>query len=233
MARNGDYPDTGTLPSVIPIFPLPGVLLLPGGQLPLNIFEPRYVAMTIDALGAGRLIGMIQPSPVAGVATADPDLRASPDIYGVGCVGRIVSFSETGDGRLLITLLGQSRFRVRSELPLVNGYRRVQADYSEFAHDLTGGASDGSPAPQIDRRRLVKAAKGYFDAQGLEADWPGIDAAPDDLLLTSLAMVCPLDSRDKQALLECADTGARAELLIELLEMAVHGNAVGLDGAAH
>jgi len=228
MAYGAHYPDTGKLPDVLPIFPLPGALLLPGGQLPLNIFEPRYLNMVLDAMAAGRVIGMIQPVPVQGEAPRDPDLRDAPAIYPVGCLGRIVSFSETGDGRLLITLLGQTRFRVAEELAGKDGYRRVRPDFGDFTSDLDAGA-----AVTYDRERLVAAAAGFFDARGLDADWSSIEDAPDSLLVTSLAMVCPFDLREKQALLECDGTGARAALLTDLLEMSARGMATDPGATSH
>ncbi|MEQ8229018.1 MAG: LON peptidase substrate-binding domain-containing protein [Rhodospirillales bacterium] len=228
MAHGAQYPDTGSLPDVLPIFPLPGAMLLPGGQLPLNIFEPRYLHMTLDAMGQGRVIGMIQPAPVAGEAPRDPDLRTAPDIYPVGCLGRIISFAETGDGRLMITLLGQSRFRVMDELPEVNGYRRVRPGYDGFSGDLN------SDAPlSVDRARLLKAATGFFKVRGLSADWSSVEDAPDGLLVTSLSMACPFDVREKQALLESPDGTTRAALLTDLLEMAALGPETDPAGASH
>ena len=231
MAEGASYPDTGALPGEIPLFPLPGVLLLPGGQLPLNIFEPRYLNMTIDALGQGRIIGMIQPSPVAGETARDPDPRERPALYPAGCAGRIVSFSETGDGRLLITLLGLSRFRLAEELPMAKGYRRARVDYAPFADDLA--ASTPGAAAAVDRARLLRAADVFFKARGLNADAGSLDGAPDDLVVTTLAMVCPFDVREKQALLEAATLPARATLLTQLLEMAALGTAAAPDGTAH
>jgi Lon protease-like protein len=232
MAHGATYPDTGPLPDVLPIFPLPGAMLLPGGQLPLNIFEPRYLNMILDAMGQGRLIGMIQPAPVIGQDGAmeelrDPDLREAPDVYPVGCIGRIVSFAETGDGRLLITLLGQSRFRVGEELPPLNGYRRVRPVYDEFAADL-----DDDGGFTCDRERLLSAAARFFDARGLKTDWDAIEGAPDGMLVSSLSMACPFDQREKQALLESADPAARAVLLTELLEMGALSGTDG-GGASH
>ena len=228
MAYGAHYPDTDKLPDVLPIFPLPGVLLLPGGQLPLNIFEPRYLNMTLAAMAAGRVIGMIQPAPVMGEVPRDPDLRDAPAIYPVGCMGRIVSFSETGDGRLLITLLGQTRFRVAEELAGKDGYRRVRPDFGAFRDDL-----DETADLAYDRARLVAAAARFFDARGLQADWSSIEDAPDSLLVTSLAMVCPFDLREKQALLESDNPAARAALLTDLLEMSARGMATDPGGAAH
>lgn len=228
MAYGAHYPDTDKLPDVLPIFPLPGALLLPGGQLPLNIFEPRYLNMILDAMGQGRVIGMIQPAPVQGETPRDPDLRDDAAIYPVGCLGRIVSFSETGDGRFLITLLGQTRFRVAEELTSRNGYRRVRPDFGDFAGDL-----DETADLAYDRDRLIAAAAGFFDARGLDADWSSIEDAPDTLLVTSLAMVCPFDLREKQALLECDGPAARAALLTDLLEMSARGMTPDPGAASH
>jgi Lon protease-like protein len=201
------------LPDIIPIFPLPGVLLLPRGRLPLNIFEPRYLAMTSDALGGARLIGMIQPT--------DPNVRErEPEVYALGCAGRVTSFAETPDGRYLITLTGVSRFRIREELPLLSGYRRVAADWGEFAADLETGAP-----PEFDRDRLLSALKTYFAQHQLKADWDAVRKTPGEELVTSLAMMCPFDPREKQALLEAADLAARAEVLTAIVEMAAAGPA--------
>ena len=155
MTRNVFDPGFDGLPQVLPIFPLPGVLLLPGGRLPLNIFEPRYVAMVRDALSGERLIGMIQPNEAA------EDVGAAPT-YSTGCTGRITAFSETDDGRYLITLTGLIRFDVARELPALSGYRRVMPDYSRFRGDLSD-----DPA-QIDREAFLEALGTYLDAAGIE-----------------------------------------------------------------
>jgi uncharacterized protein len=201
-------PPADALPAVLPIFPLTGVLLLPRGRLPLNIFEPRYLAMTQDALKGERLIGMVQPS--------DPEARGSnPPVYPLGCAGRITAFSETEDGRYLITLTGVSRFRIRDELPLLSGYRRVVADWQPFAGDLDTG---GEPA--FDRGRLVRGLLGFFASRQISADWAAIEKAPGEHLVTSISMLCPFAPSEKQALLEAADLDARARLLTALIEMA-------------
>ncbi len=203
-----DAAASDTLPEVIPIFPLPAVLLLPRGRLPLNIFEPRYLAMTQDALKGERLIGMIQPS--------DPQIREmNPPVYPTGCAGRITSFSETDDGRYLITLTGVSRFRIKDELPLLSGYRRVTADWQPFAGDR-----DSPGETDFDRSRLVQGLRGFFAQKQVSADWEAIEKAPGEHLVTSIAMLCPFPPREKQALLEAADLAARAELLTALVEMA-------------
>ncbi len=196
------------LPDILPIFPLTGVLLLPRSRLPLNIFEPRYLAMTRDAMAGDRLIGMVQPS--------DPyEGGMNPAVYPTGCAGRITAFNETEDGRYLITLTGVSRFRIREELPLLSGYRRVVPDWSEFAGDL-----DPAAEPGFDRARLIRGLRGFFEQRGIEADWKVIDQAPGEHLVHSIAMLCPFAPSEKQALLDSADLAARARLLTSLVEMA-------------
>jgi uncharacterized protein len=202
------------LPSEIAVFPLTGALLLPRGRLPLNIFEPRYLAMTSDALSEGRLLGIVQPDARS---KAGP---VGPGLYRIGCLGRISSFSETDDGRLLITLIGVTRFRTLEELPLApGGYRRVRADYADFVTDLL----EADPPP-LDRPALLGALKPYFQAQGIEANWDAVEQTPDALLVTMLAMVCPFDPPEKQALLEAAEGPERAEMLVTLLRMGAAAN---------
>jgi hypothetical protein len=204
------HPRLQDLPPEIAVFPLSGALLLPQGRLPLNIFEPRYLAMTEAALGAGRVFGMVQPD------AGRPDGATGPATYAVGCLGRIGSFSETEDGRFLITLNGLIRFRIAEELPLApGGFRRVRADYAPFAADLDAAAS----APQLDRAMLVGALRGYFRARGIQANWEAVEKTDDALLVTSLAMVCPFSAPEKQALLEAPTPDARAAMLASLLEM--------------
>jgi Lon protease-like protein len=210
-----------TLPTNLPIFPLTGVLLLPRGRLPLNIFEPRYLAMTRDALAGDRLIGMVQPSNPG--ASGD-----NPPVYPMGCAGRITSFAETEDERFLITLTGTCRFRIRDELPLLEGYRRVVPEWSEFARDL--GSED---EPAFDRERLMRGLKGYFQQHQISADWGAINSVPGERLVTSVAMVCPFEPSEKQALLEASDLNERARLLTAMVEMALmHTSGVGV-GARH
>jgi len=205
------------LPDVLPIFPLVGVLLLPRARLPLNIFEPRYLAMTRDALGGERLIGMIQPS--------DPTTGGmNPPVYPVGCAGRITQFSETDDGRFLITLTGVSRFRIVEELPLLSGYRRAIPDWTPFAPDR-----EIPDAPQFDRARLVRGLKTFFGQRQLSADWNAIEKAPAEQLIASIAMACPFAPSEKQALLEAADLEQRATLLTGLVEMAAIQPITGED----
>ena len=210
-----------TLPTILPIFPLTGVLLLPRGRLPLNIFEPRYLAMTRDALAGDRLIGMVQPSNPG--ASGD-----NPPVYPMGCAGRITSFAETEDERFLITLTGTCRFRIRDELPLLEGYRRVVPEWSEFARDL--GSED---EPAFDRERLMRGLKGYFQQHQISADWGAINSVPGERLVTSVAMVCPFEPSEKQALLEASDLNERARLLTAMVEMALMHRSGDGAGARH
>ncbi|WP_237215388.1 LON peptidase substrate-binding domain-containing protein [Falsiroseomonas oryziterrae] len=209
------HPALADLPPEIPIFPLSGALLLPEGRLPLNIFEPRYLAMVEDALGAGRMLGMVQGDPNL------PKRGGDSQVYKVGCLGRISSFSETDDGRLLITLTGLIRYRIAEEIEGRRGYRRVRADYAEFAADL---AVDGAP-PALDREALLTALRPYFRARGIEANWAAIEQTGDAMLVTTLCMVCPFDVREKQALLEAPGPQERAQMLVALMQMDAHGMA--------
>jgi Lon protease-like protein len=203
------HPGPRDLPAEIGVFPLPGALLLPQGRLPLNIFERRYLNLVEDALGQGRMFGMLQPDP------AQPAGEAGPALFKVGCLGRLSSFSETEDGRYLITLTGVIRFRVAVELPQARLHRVVHPDYSGFEADL-----DLAARPQLaDRAGLLAALRAFFRARSIEANWASIDQTPDDALLTTLCMVCPFEPREKQALLEVATPDQRARLLLGLLLM--------------
>ncbi len=204
------------LPLSLPVFPLPGALLLPRGRLPLNVFEPRYLAMVEDSLAAGRMFGMIQPNDSA------PGGDTGPGLYRIGCLGRLSHFSETEDGRFLITLTGVARFRVQSELPTRRGYRRVQADYASFAADLEPGRKLA-----LDRAALIAALRPYFRLHGIDANWEAIEAMPAEMLVVTLAMLCPFDTAEKQALLEAPTETDRAADLLALLRMAVHEAAGG------
>ena len=204
------------LPECFPVFPLRGALLLPHGRLPLNIFEPRYRAMTEDALAAGRLLGMIQPDP------RQPAGEHGPGLYRVGCLGRIAAFSETEDGRYLITLAGLSRFGVVAELPLRRGYRRVRAALAPFAADL---AAPPPPAPtDADRTALLAELRGYFARQGIEANWEAIGGMAAAALVTTLCMICPFDAAEQQALLEAPTLADRAAALRTLLAIDRHAD---------
>ncbi|MBS0519603.1 MAG: LON peptidase substrate-binding domain-containing protein [Proteobacteria bacterium] len=222
--RSPFEPGFEQLPETLPIFPLSGVLLLPGGKLPLNIFEPRYLAMVFDSLAGHRMIGMVQPVQPGGYAgdglpTED---GSRPGVHRVGCAGRITSFNETEDGRLLLALSGVCRFEVGRELdPAPGGYRRVSAIFAPYRADL----DHAEELVDLDRERLMAALAAYFRGRKLSTDWDAVKQAADHNLVTSLSMVLPFGPAEKQALLEAADTTARAKLLIAFLEMTAFGQA--------
>ncbi len=205
-------PTQADLPSDFPIFPLPGALLLPHGRLPLNIFEPRYLALVDDSLAQGRMFGMIQPNAHA------PRAPNGPSLYQIGCLGRLTQFAESDDGRYLITLTGVSRFRVTDELPIRHGYRRIAADFAPFQADLS------SPGTGMGARRaeLLEALRPFFTMHDIDANWEAIERMPESMLVTTLAMLCPFDDAEKQALLEAPTDADRAADLLALLRMSVH-----------
>jgi hypothetical protein len=205
------YRKAADLPQVIPVFPLDGALLLPGGQLPLNIFEPRYLNMIDDAMAAERVIGMVQ--------TREGGDRMRPHLAPVGCLGKITSFAETGDGRYMITLTGVCRFAVGDELPVQTPYRQVRALYEPYDADLR--PQDGQAL--TDRKPFLTALKHYLDHRGLEIDWESAQAAPPDALINSLAMALPFEPAEKQVLLEAASLAERRDVLITLLEFDAAG----------
>jgi Lon protease-like protein len=209
MTTSGEPGLSGALPIRFPIFPLPGAILLPGGNLPLNIFEPRYLQMTRDAMRTDRVIGMIQPTGGG---------KEVADLYPIGCAGRITSFSETEDGRYLITLTGICRFEVVEELAVDTAYRQVLASFERWQCDLEPPTPSDSLRPP-----LVGALRGYFDVYEISADWRQVQAAPLAGLVTSLAMICPFEPCEKQALLEAEDPEQRAKVLITLLQMGACG----------
>ncbi len=207
------------LPTRIPVFPLVGVLLLPGRQLPLNMFEPRYLEMTRDAMAGDRIIGMVQPK--------DPMSREyEPEIYDIGCAGRIIQFAETPDNRFLISLQGICRFRLIEEPARLTPYRQAIVDFRPFGADLSA-----KPPSDIDRNRLLAALRGYLDAGSIESNAGEIERAPTGTLVDSLAMVFPFEPGEKQALLEAPDLSERARILTTLMEMALAQPADGRDGA--
>lgn len=219
--RNPFDPSFEQLPETLPIFPLSGVLLLPGGRLPLNIFEPRYLAMIFDSLAGHRMIGMVQPMQPGGFAgDGMPAPDGKPKVHKVGCAGRIVSFNESEDGRLLLALSGICRFEIGRELDLAQGgYRRVSSLFAPYRADL-----DHADEPiELDRERLMAALAAFFRSRSLSTDWEAVKKAADQNLVTSLSMVLPFGPAEKQALLEAADTSARAKLLVGLLEMGAFG----------
>jgi Lon protease-like protein len=212
------HPAFDDLPPEIAVFPLTGALLLPRGRLPLNVFEKRYLAMTLDSLAdTGRMFGMIQPRPGA------PAGETGPGLFRTGCLGRLSSFAETEDGRILITLTGVSRFHVAEELPMRRGYRRVRADYAPFRGDLDPSARPSA----LDRAALMGALRPFFRARGIEANWDAMEQTSDALLVLTLAMVCPFDPLEKQALLEAGTPEERASMLVALLQMGAQAGPQG------
>jgi len=210
MPINAEYRGPAELPEVIPVFPLPGALLLPRGQMPLNIFEPRYLAMVDDALRDGhRLIGMIQPD-----VTHSPN-EAKPVLFRVGCAGRITQLAESGDGRYILELTGVARFKVVEELAVQTPYRQCKVDFFSFTDDFT--ARKGEDA--VDRKALLEVLADFLEANNLKVDWEGIEAAPNEALVNALAMMSPYGPAEKQAMLEAPDLKTRAEILIAVTEM--------------
>ncbi|HWA02236.1 MAG TPA: LON peptidase substrate-binding domain-containing protein [Rhizomicrobium sp.] len=204
----GRYHSIELLPRALPVFPLTGVLLLPRGQLPLNVFEPRYLTMVDEALRGDRMIGMIQP-------TEHEDTTLKPPLSTVGCAGRLTSYREADDGRYLITLSGVCRFRVAEELAVDTPYRQVRADYSPFAGDLVSPVEMEFP-----RDRLLGALRTYLAMRDLKADWQSVMSAPGEALVNALSMLCPFEPAEKQALLEAHSWEERVAVLTALLEMA-------------
>lgn len=210
MPINAEYRGPAELPERIPVFPLPGALLLPRGQMPLNIFEPRYLAMVDDALRDGhRLIGMIQPD----VTHSRNEER--PALFSVGCVGRITQFAESGDGRYILELTGVARFKVVEEMTVLTAYRQCKVDYFPFIDDFT--ARKGEEA--VDREALLSVLTDFLKANNLKVDWEGIESAPNEALVNALAMMSPYDAAEKQAMLEAPDLKTRAEILVAVTEI--------------
>ncbi|MCR9085509.1 MAG: LON peptidase substrate-binding domain-containing protein [Rhodobacteraceae bacterium] len=206
MIQSADLPDS------IPLFPLPGALLLPRARLPLHIFEPRYLAMLDDTLKTShRLIGMIQPREVPG--SSDRKLHA------IGCSGRLTAFSETEDGRYMITLSGASRFRITREVDGFTPYIRADIAWSGFERDLGAVEKD----TDFDRKAFLDLLQRFFEAKGLSTDWDSLKEAENELLINSLSMLCPFDHEDKQALLEAPSLTTRRETLVTLIEFALRG----------
>lgn len=208
QAGNAHYRRKADLPSVLPVFPLPAALLLPGARLPLNIFEPRYLQLLDEAIAGKRLVGVIQPS-LDGAAREDGE----PALCEVGCIGRVISFAETGDGRYLISLQGVCRFRIGHELTVKTPFRQCQI--VPFLADL----DEEDAGRDIDRPALLRALRAYLKANDLEADWEGISRADNAMLVNALSMMAPFGPAEKQALLEAADLRTRAETLIAITEM--------------
>lgn len=209
------YVRAADLPQVIPVFPLPGAILLPRGQLPLNIFEPRYLNMIDDAMAGDRIIGMIQPQ-------GGP--QRLPGLSPIGCAGRITSFAETSDGRYLITLTGCARFRLSSELSSPTPYRQIRADFAPFEADLRAPPADDVG---LDRDGLMDALRAYLETRGLDIDWDTAETAPPEALINSLSMALPFDPPEKQALLEASSLTDRSAVLTALLTIDAAGDGDG------
>ena len=204
---NTAYESPVEMPSIIPVFPLPGALLLPRGQIPLNIFEPRYLAMIDDVIKTHRIVGMVQPE--------SGEARGKPSLYALGCAGKITSFAETGDGRYLFTLTGIARYHIDEELTVMTPYRQCRVDFGGFAKDFDSEAGE----EDVDRVGLLRTLRNFADAHGLSVDWQGIDDAPNDALVNALSMMSPFGPREKQAVLEAADLKTRADVLIAIAEI--------------
>ena len=210
MEQNPFAPDFKNLPETLPVFPLSEAFLLPSGQLPLNIFEPRYLQMVEDALSGNRMIGMIQPEE----GQQDEE---KPALVKTGCAGKITEFTETQDGRYLISLAGVYRFNIADEMSIDKLYRIVKPDWSTYENDFKAFSCLG-----LDREKLKTLLKDYFQQHEMDCSWKAVDDAPDGKLITCLSMICPFEQKEKQALLEAACCKTRAELFMCMLEMAVH-----------
>lgn len=218
MPMNAEYRGPIDLPEIIPVFPLPGALLLPRGQMPLNIFEPRYLEMIDDSLRDGhRLIGMIQPDP------AHPGPEDKPNLFKVGCVGRITQLAESGDGRYLLQLTGVARFRVEEELKVATAYRQCRVSYVAFADDFIPRKGED----EVDRKALLAALSAFLKANNLKTDWNDIESAPNEAVVNALAMMSPYGAPEKQALLEAPDLKTRAEILVAVTEMELAKKTAG------
>jgi Lon protease-like protein len=204
------YRHPSDLPSQIPIFPLSGALLLPRADLPLNIFEPRYLAMVDMAMASERVIGMIQP-------VAEAVERDRPELMRIGCAGRITSYAEAPDDRMLISLTGISRFEIVEELEVDTPFRQVVANFHPFAIDLASNTG----ANEVNRPALMKVFRDYLDANSMSADWEEVDAATTEELVNTLSLLAPYPPQDKQALLEAPDLKTRADVLVALTEVAL------------
>lgn len=214
------YDSVDDLPSIIPVFPLDGAVFFPRANLPLNIFEPRYLAMIDDAMRGTRLIGMIQPS-------GGPDVK--PSLYRVGTVGRITSYTETDDGRMVISLRGISRFEVTDELAVMTPYRQAQVDYAAFAADLDD-IDVAEAEARFDRTGYLATLRQYLRTIAVQIDWDWVEKAPTEILINAFAMLAPLSSQEKQALLEAKSLEERTRGALTLMELAVAEAAASSSG---
>jgi Lon protease-like protein len=209
MKLNRIFQNATEMPATLPLFPLAGALLLPRRPIQLTVFEPRYLAMLDDSLSGERLIGMIQP--LAGEAAAG----SAPELFKIGCAGRIVQYAEIGDGRCFLTLMGVARFRVGQELTTLTPYRIVEPDYRDFGADFVEGHGEAS----VDREALISALREFAKVNGLKIDWDDVGKAPNEALVNALSMMSPYGAKEKQALLEASDLKARAEILVAISQM--------------
>ena len=210
MPINAEYRGPGELPELIPVFPLAGALLLPRGQMPLNIFEPRYLAMVDDAFRDGhRLIGMIQPD------VTHSHSENKPALFRVGCVGRITQLAESGDGRYILELTGIARFKVVEEVEVLTPYRQCKVDYFSYADDFVARKGE----EDVNREALIETLQAFLKVNNLKVDWEGVESAPNEALVNALAMMSPYGAPEKQAMLEAPDLKTRAEILIAVTEM--------------
>jgi len=217
-AGNVYYSSAKDVPDIVSVFPVAGVLLLPGGHLPLNVFEERYLSLVDDAIASNRMIGMIQPADFKDVGPDD-----APELCRVGCLGRILSHRETGDGRYLIGLAGICRFKVLAMAEPNNGYRRCRI--SNYINDM----NEDEDVSKIDRETLLKTFRNYLDANGMQADWDSVSKTSCKTLVTALSMMSPFGPAEKQALLEASDMKNRADTLVALTEIALARDSNGPD----
>jgi Lon protease-like protein len=223
MPMNVIYKGSADLPENIPVFPLAGALLLPRGQMPLNIFEPRYLAMIDDSMRDGhRLVGMIQPDP-SHSDSAHPGSEDNPTLYKVGCVGRITQLAESGDGRYLLQLTGVARFRIEEELKVATAYRQCRVSYQPFADDFIARKGED----EVDRKALLETLSAFLKSNNLKTNWHEIESAPNEAVVNALAMMSPYGAAEKQALLEAPDLKSRAEILIAITEMELAKKTAG------
>ncbi len=220
MSMNNPYRSLDELPDVIPVFPLDGALLLPRGDMPLNVFEPRYLQMIDDAVRTTRLIGIVQPE-------GEETEGCRPALFPIGCVGRITAFGETGDGRYVLTLTGVSRYRIVEEIVADTPYRQCRVSFEPFAKDFVEGEGEA----EVDRAAVLKTLRDFAEANALKVDWRGIESASNDSLVNALCMMSPFGAREKQALLEATDLKSRAEVLVAITEIELarrEGDSAGL-----
>jgi uncharacterized protein len=215
MSISSRYREPADLPKTIPLFPLAGALLLPRTDLPLNIFEPRYLLMIEQAMKSERVIGIIQPQ--------DSSDNAKPALESVGCAGRITSYSETDDGRLFVTITGVCRFTILVEVETSAPYRQANVDYRPYAVDFVSETG----ARSVNRDQLIKAFRQYLEANDMSADWNEVEAVSTEVLVNTLSLLAPYPARDKQALLEAPDLKSRADVLVALTELALAKSSSG------